>query len=110
MAKFEYRKLDILKGRRASFGIGRRLQMPEQPRHGRGIYDSPEWKALRKEMTKAHPFCASCGRDKTRLYVDHIVELKDGGAPYDKRNLTVLCGSCHTTKSNAEKRKREGRA
>jgi 5-methylcytosine-specific restriction protein A len=27
-----------------------------------------------------------------RLFGDHIVELRDGGAPLDKRNLTLRCG------------------
>ena len=40
------------------------------------------------------------------MYVDHKVELKDGGAPLDRRNVWLLCGSCHTLKTVA----REGEA
>jgi hypothetical protein len=34
----------------------------------------------------------------TRLFGDHIVELKDGGAPLDKDNVLLRCGSCHSRK------------
>jgi 5-methylcytosine-specific restriction protein A len=34
-----------------------------------------------------------------RLFADHIVERKDGGAPLDPRNGQCLCGSHHTIKT-----------
>ena len=40
------------------------------------------------------------------MYVDHRVELKDGGAPLDRRNVWLLCGSCHTRKTVAERARR----
>ncbi|MCA0032739.1 HNH endonuclease signature motif containing protein [Mesorhizobium sp. B263B2A] len=41
-----------------------------------------------------------------RLFADHIVERKDGGAPLDPRNGQCLCGSHHTLKTHAERVKR----
>ena len=31
-----------------------------------------------------------------RLFGDHVVEIKDGGAKLDPRNVLFRCGSCHT--------------
>lgn len=41
-----------------------------------------------------------------RLIADHIVERKDGGAPYDPANGQALCDSHHTLKTNAARAKR----
>ena len=35
----------------------------------------------------------------TRLFADHIVELRDGGNPFELANGQALCGSCHTIKT-----------
>lgn len=48
-----------------------------------------------------------CGRMGVRLFADHIVELKDGGAPFDVRNGQALCGSCHGKKTSRAKMERE---
>lgn len=36
-----------------------------------------------------------------RLFADHIVERRDGGAPLDPNNGQCLCGSHHTAKTIA---------
>lgn len=41
-------------------------------------------------------------------YVDHIIELEDGGAPFDPQNLCVLCAHHHTTKTLAVRALRTG--
>ena len=41
-----------------------------------------------------------------RMFADHIVELKDGGAPFDPANGQCLCGRHHTKKTNVERTKR----
>ncbi len=49
--------------------------------------------------------CEECGRTldeaggRVRVFGDHIVELKDGGAPLDKANVMLRCGRCHTRKT-----------
>lgn len=44
-----------------------------------------------------------CGRAERRMFADHIVELRDGGAPHDPKNGQCLCGSCHTAKTAARR-------
>lgn len=64
------------------------------------FYGTPAWRQARALAIAAHLFrCAGCGASGGRLYVDHIVELADGGAPYEQANLRPLCGSCHTAKT-----------
>ncbi|MCP1196207.1 HNH endonuclease [Acetobacter senegalensis] len=50
--------------------------------------------------------CEQCGRSGTRLFGDHVVELKDGGAPLNENNIKLLCGSCHTAKTYRAKLRR----
>ena len=38
---------------------------------------------------------------------DHIVELKDGGAPLDAANVQLLCMACHQQKTAEVSRKRK---
>ena len=47
-----------------------------------------------------------CNRSEPRMFADHIVELKDGGAALDIANGQCLCGSHHTLKTNEERARR----
>lgn len=71
------------------------------------FYTSRAWldlmTALKRERGER---CQDCGRGRTRIFGDHIVELKDGGAKLDRRNVRLRCGSCHTLKTNAERARR----
>jgi hypothetical protein len=68
------------------------------------FYTSPEWRALMAEIVAERgrrcedPQCRRA-TPPTRVFGDHIVELRDGGAPLDKRNVMLRCGSCHTRKT-----------
>jgi 5-methylcytosine-specific restriction protein A len=72
------------------------------------FYTSPAWRALLARIIAVRgrrcedPACARV-RPATRVFGDHIVELADGGAPLDERNVMLRCGSCHTRKT-AEQR------
>ena len=72
------------------------------------FYLSPEWRALMAEIIAERgrrcedPQCARTTAP-SRVFGDHIVELADGGAPLDKRNVMLRCGACHTRKTAASR-------
>lgn len=47
------------------------------------------------------PMCKTPRRRPSRLFADHVIELRDGGAPFDPANGLARCGSCHTRKTAA---------
>jgi 5-methylcytosine-specific restriction protein A len=76
------------------------------------FYSSPAWIALRDRVRReAGGRCQvdGCGRVERRMFVDHIVELKDGGAPLERTNVRLLCPSHHSLKTVAERAKRTAR-
>jgi 5-methylcytosine-specific restriction protein A len=81
----------------------------ELPKTADPFYLSPEWRQLMKEIIAERGCrCEECGRTNTRIFGDHIIELKDGGRALDKRNIRCLCGSCHTRKTAAARTARMG--
>ncbi len=42
-----------------------------------------------------------------KVYADHIVEVKDGGAKFDVDNGITRCASSHTSKTNRERARRQ---
>ena len=71
----------------------------------RTFYKTKEWVELRKIKLRQSPFCEECKKNGTIVVgkiVDHIVPIKQGGAPYDINNLQTLCWSCHSRKSIEE--------
>lgn len=79
------------------------------PKKADAIYKTPEFREWREiVIARAGRRCEweGCGRAERRMFADHIVELKDGGAKFDPANGQCLCGSHHTLKTAAERRKR----
>ena len=82
------------------------------PKTAEPIYASREYAEWRRiVISRAHGYCQdpSCkypNRCGIRLFADHVIELKDGGAPFDPSNGLARCGSCHTIKTVAERIKR----
>ena len=71
------------------------------------FYHTARWRNLRKQQLTKHPLCINfeeCGNVAT--IVDHIVEVKDGGAKFDLGNTQSMCRSCHSRKTAEEKKKR----
>lgn len=82
------------------------------PKTSDRFYSSSNWLQLRNRVRfEAAGRCQApgCGRAERRMFVDHIVELQDGGAPLARSNLWLLCGSCHTRKTVAERSRRTAR-
>ena len=76
------------------------------------FYSSRAWIELRDRVRReAGGRCqaSGCGRIERRMFVDHIVELKDGGAPLDRRNAQLLCSSHHAAKTADERARRTAR-
>lgn len=70
------------------------------------FYLSPEWRAMMREIkAERGAFCVICGSGK-RIIGDHIREIKDGGEKLDKRNVQLLCHTCHQRKTARERAKR----
>ncbi|MFT8481346.1 HNH endonuclease signature motif containing protein [Gluconobacter oxydans] len=79
----------------------------ELPKRADAFYVSKEWRALIGTLLKQRGrVCERCGRSGCRIFGDHIVELKDGGARLDPANVQLLCGSCHTAKTAQAKARR----
>lgn len=75
------------------------------------LYATPEYKLWREAViARADGRCQArgCGRRERRMFADHVVEVKDGGARFDPANGQCLCGSHHTAKTAAERAKRMG--
>lgn len=71
------------------------------------FYVSADWRALVQILRSARgDRCEVCGRTNVRMFADHVVELQDGGAALDIRNLMLKCGSCHSRKTAAERARR----
>jgi len=89
---------------------GRRVKPP--PKEKNAIYYTPEFRAWREQVIERaggrcqDPSCKSPHRRGMRLFADHVVELKDGGAPFDLENGLARCGSCHSRKTAEARAKR----
>ena len=87
-------------------------RLQPRPKTTAPIYTSPEWRELITSIIRQRgrccedPACKTPGRTGIRVFGDHIKELQDGGALLDPRNVMLRCGSCHTTKTIAERAKR----
>lgn len=84
-------------------------QAARAPKETDPFYLSPQWRRFRSWYLSRHPLCKMCqaiGFMTPAVIVDHVVELKDGGAPFDENNAQSLCWACHNRKTAKEKQKR----
>ena len=65
------------------------------------FYTAPAWRQCRSEFLRTHRECSVNGCGRRASHVDHVVSRRRGGAPYDPANLSALCHSHHTAKTNA---------
>ena len=85
-----------------------------QQMRGVWIIEIAELDAIgRAEVSRIKAFLSRtvdrCARAERRMFVDHIVELKDGGAPLERSNCQLLCHAHHAVKTVAERAKRTAR-
>lgn len=79
------------------------------PKRALADYRSPEWRALiARIIAKRGRQCERCGARGGRIYGDHKIELRDGGALLDENNVELLCAKCHGAKTEQAKRARVG--
>jgi 5-methylcytosine-specific restriction protein A len=77
------------------------------PKTADPFYLSVEWRALMGAIISERgrrcqdPHHKGLHERSPRVFGDHVVELKDGGAPLDPANVLLLCGACHTRKTIA---------
>jgi len=79
---------------------------------GKYIYGTTRWRRLRDAYIRHNPLCELCskvGLVTPGEVVDHVIELKDGGAPWDVGNLMTVCRECHQKKTGEEVKKRRRR-
>lgn len=76
-----------------------------------GFYQSKEWKITRAKKKALNPCCEICLRTKgiyrPMYFVDHIIPIKDGGAPFDLENLQSLCKPHNYSKTGQEAAKKK---
>lgn len=94
----------------------RRVKAPEKTADS--IYHTPEYRRWRAgvlaraggrcEHVKDGVRCTK-GSPVNRMFADHIVELRDGGSPFDLDNGRCLCGGHHTAKTAAARAERRAR-
>ena len=71
------------------------------------IYHNVKWRKTRALQLSKYPLCINfndCYNVAT--IADHIKEVSDGGEHYSLDNLQSMCASCHNTKTNNERAKR----
>lgn len=69
------------------------------------MYHTVQWRNCRKKYITLNPLCEECRRKGITTIgtvVDHIKQVKKGGAKFDFENLQTLCDTCHARKSQKE--------
>lgn len=85
-------------------------RVPPPPKVAASLYASPEYRIWQSQVIeRAGGRCevvengVRCpkGRPRHRVYADHIVEVRDGGALFDPANGHCKCASHHALKTAA---------
>ncbi len=87
-------------------------KVPNPLKEADDIYSTPPYRQWREDGFKLSggfcqdPKCKTPYEKKTRLYADHVVELRDGGKPFDPENRLMRCPPCHAIKTARERANR----
>ena len=79
---------------------------PRRANNNDPFYFSKKWKILSSNHKIKNPWCQYCKADAVAIS-DHYIELNDGGADMDERNILSACHSCHRQKTMQVARARE---
>jgi len=83
------------------------------PKETDPFYLSVRWRRFRAWYLGKHPLCERCereGRLTPADMVDHIIEIKDGGALTSEDNAESMCWKCHGIKTaEAKNHRRSGK-
>ena len=81
------------------------------PKETEPFYLSVRWRRFREWYIGRHPLCEVCEREGRGAVpasmVDHIIEIKDGGALTSEDNAESKCWKCHGIKTASEKDRRK---
>lgn len=83
---------------------------PASPKETDPFYLSVRWRRFRAWYMGKHPLCEQCEREGRLIpadMVDHVIEIKDGGALTSEENAMSLCWKCHALKTAEEKNHRK---
>lgn len=75
-------------------------------RHRRWRETVLERAGFRCEAVEADGTRCQAHAPRDRMFADHIVERRDGGAPFEAENGQCLCGKHHTLKTVRQRSKR----
>jgi hypothetical protein len=82
-------------------------RLPSEGGKNAAVYQSPEWRAFVGEIKRERGCrCEDCGETEGRIQGDHIIEIEDGGAVFDKANVRLRCTPCANPKTARERRAR----
>jgi 5-methylcytosine-specific restriction enzyme A len=79
------------------------------------VYNTPQFQAWRAQVIAraggqcevvTHGYRCTKAKPTHRVYADHIIELRDGGQPFDLNNGQCLCASHHELKTMAARARR----
>jgi len=72
----------------------KRRERPDAEHHK--FYESRAWRSFRKSYAASHPKrCSMCLRHTTKVALDHIVPILQGGERFRVDNVRWLCFPCH---------------
>jgi 5-methylcytosine-specific restriction endonuclease McrA len=87
---------------------------PPKTKSWNSVYSTKDWRITKEIVLERDghrcrdPLCKTPHNGfGGRLEVDHIVELSDGGHPFDPENCLTRCQSCHKLKTELVKKMRK---
>ncbi len=71
-------------------------------RYDADFYNKAVWRKLSRYILNSQPLCVIC-KVAPSEHADHIISIRNGGAPLDESNVQGVCRRCHNSKSASEK-------